>query len=87
MSLISWIIFGALAGWVASLITGRNSRMGCFSNMLIGVLGAFIGGFIMSLIGGQGFSDLSWNWTSFLVAVGGASLLLIITGWYRGRSK
>jgi uncharacterized membrane protein YeaQ/YmgE (transglycosylase-associated protein family) len=87
MSILSWVIFGALAGWIASMLTGRNSRMGCFSNILIGVLGAFLGGFIMNLIGGQGISDLSWNLTSFLVAVGGAALLLIITGWYRDRGK
>lgn len=85
MGLISWVIFGALAGWVASMVTGRNSRMGCFANIIIGVLGAIIGGFLYGLLTGSSFT-IVFNWLSFLVAVIGASLLLIITGWYgRGR--
>ncbi len=85
MGLLSWIIFGALAGWVASILTGRNSRMGCFSNIIIGVLGAIIGGFLYTLLTGNGIT-IGFTWLSFIVAVIGASLLLLITGWY-GRSR
>lgn len=85
MGLLSWIIFGALAGWVASIITGRNSRMGCFANIVIGVLGAIIGGFLYTLLTGNGIT-IGFTWLSFIVSVIGASLLLMITGWY-GRNR
>jgi len=79
MGILSWIIFGALAGWVASLITGRNARMGCLLNILVGVAGALIGGFLMGLITGNEFT-INWSWSSFLVAVVGAALFLAVTG-------
>ena len=81
MGLCSWILFGALAGWVASLIMGRNDQMGCLSNIIIGVVGAAIGGFLFSIIGG-GF-DIGFNLVSFAVAVLGAVILLGITGLFR----
>ena len=79
MGLVSWIIFGALAGWIASIITGRNERMGCLGNIAVGVVGALIGGFLMSFIGRGGVSG--FNLPSFFVAVLGAVLLLTLTGW------
>jgi len=82
MGLISWIIFGALAGWVASIIAGRVRGLGCLGNILIGVLGAFIGGFIVEWLTGAAVT-FAWNWRSFGVAVVGAVLLLAITGWGR----
>ena len=48
----SWILFGALAGWLASIITGRNNRQGCIMNIIVGIVGAFIGGAVYGLITG-----------------------------------
>lgn len=84
MGMLSWIIFGALAGWVASIIMGNNQRQGCITNIIIGIVGAFIGGFAVELITGQGV-NFAWNMNSFIVAVVGAVALLAITGW--GRRK
>lgn len=78
MGLLSWIIFGALAGWVASLITGRHQ--GCCLNIVVGVVGAFVGGFIVQLVTGRGLS-LGWNLRSFAVAVLGSVILLAIAGF------
>ncbi len=83
MGIVSWIVFGALAGWVASLLTGRNSRMGCLANIVVGVLGALIGGFIMNLIVGDG--SMNFDIGSFIVAVAGAVVLLLVTGWFMRR--
>lgn len=83
MGLCSWIVFGALAGWVASMITGRNSQMGCLANIIIGIVGAALGGLLVTLLGGGGITG--FNLPSFLVAVLAASLLLLITGWYQVR--
>jgi uncharacterized membrane protein YeaQ/YmgE (transglycosylase-associated protein family) len=86
MGIFSWIIFGALAGWVASMLTGRSQRMGCLANIFIGIFGAMLGGFIVELFGGRG--DITgFNWYSFGVAVLGAVVLLSITGWYNRSEK
>jgi uncharacterized membrane protein YeaQ/YmgE (transglycosylase-associated protein family) len=79
MNILIWIIFGALAGWIASMITGTNEEQGAIGNIIVGILGAFAGGFIMSLLGQGGVSG--FNLYSLLVAVGGAALLLYI--WSR----
>ncbi len=83
MGILSWIVFGAIAGWVASIIMGRNKRMGCISNIVVGIVGALIGGFLMSLVGNAGVSG--FNMQSFIVAVVGAVVFLGITGWWRRR--
>ena len=49
----SWIIFGALAGWIASILTGRNSQQGCLMNIIVGIVGAFLGGWGYTLITGR----------------------------------
>jgi uncharacterized membrane protein YeaQ/YmgE (transglycosylase-associated protein family) len=83
MGILSWIIFGALAGWIASLITGRNERQGCLMNIIVGIIGASLGGWIMSLFGGSGVTG--FNLPSFLVAVLGAVVLLAIVNFIFGR--
>lgn len=74
MGIISWIIFGGLAGWVASKITGHDASMGLLANIIVGIIGALVGGFVMSLIGKTGVSG--FNIYSFLVAIGGSILFL-----------
>jgi uncharacterized membrane protein YeaQ/YmgE (transglycosylase-associated protein family) len=54
MGICSWILFGAIAGWIASLITGRSDRMGCLGNIFVGIIGAAIGGAIVGIFGGSG---------------------------------
>lgn len=76
MGIISWIIFGALAGWVASKIMKTDHSMGAVANIVVGIVGAFIGGLVMSLLGGVGVTDFDFR--SFLVAVVGSVILLAI---------
>lgn len=81
---ISWIILGAIAGWLASIITGRNNRQGCLTNIVVGVVGAFLGGAVVSLITGNTFV-LGFSLTSFVVSVLGAVGLLLIVNLFSGR--
>jgi len=86
MGILSWIILGALAGWVASMIMGKNSSMGSIANIAVGIIGAFIGGFVMNSIGGHGVTG--FNLTSFLIALLGAVILLAIINLFsKGRTR
>ncbi|RPF47734.1 putative membrane protein YeaQ/YmgE (transglycosylase-associated protein family) [Hydrogenoanaerobacterium saccharovorans] len=81
MGIIAWVAFGALAGWIASLITGNDKKMGAGMNILVGIVGGFIGGLVMNLIGGYGITG--FNIWSLLVATGGAVVLLLIVNAIR----
>jgi uncharacterized membrane protein YeaQ/YmgE (transglycosylase-associated protein family) len=76
MSIIGWIVLGALAGWLASIITGRNAQMGCIANIVVGIIGGLIGGWVMSFFGGQGVTG--FNIPSLIVALIGAVILLFL---------
>jgi len=84
MGIIAWIVVGGLAGWIASLIMKTDERMGCFLNVIVGIVGAFIGGLVVQLITGQGF-DFGFNLPSLIVAILGAVILLFLYGLIRGR--
>lgn len=76
MGLISWLVLGGLAGWVASIVAGANARMGLLANILVGILGAVIGGWIFNFFGGSGVTG--FNAYSLLVATVGACALLFL---------
>lgn len=76
MNIIAWIILGGLAGWIGSLIVGTNKQQGCLMDIVVGIVGAFVGGLIFSLFGGTGVTG--FNIWSLLVAVIGAIVLLWI---------
>ena len=74
MGILSWIILGGLAGWLASIVMKRNDQMGCIANIVAGVVGAFVGGWVFSLFGGASVTGL--NLTSLIVAFVGAVIVL-----------
>ncbi len=76
MNIILWIIFGAIAGWLASLIMKTNREQGFVLDMVVGIVGAFLGGFIFNFFGARGVTG--FNLPSLLVAVLGAIVLLFI---------
>ena len=84
--IISWIVFGALAGWVASMIAGDNARQGWLGNIIVSIIGAFLGGLIFGLLFGGGTFTLAWNVGSFIAAVIGAIILLFILRAVQGRT-
>ena len=75
INIIVWIIVGALAGWLASIVMKTNQQQGLLQDIVIGIVGAFIGGFVLNLLGvGGGVSGL--NIASVLTAFIGAVILL-----------
>lgn len=81
--IITWIVVGGLAGWVASKITKTDASQGVVGNIVAGVIGAFVGGFVFGLIGGAGFTG--FNPWSFVVALVGAVIVLFIWKAITGR--
>lgn len=73
---LSWIIFGALAGWAASLLTGRRDQQGCLTNIVVGVIGAFLGGAIVSFLTNSDGFYFDWSVGSFVAAIIGSLVLL-----------
>ncbi len=84
MGFIAWIVLGALAGWIASLIAGTNRQQGCLIDIIVGIIGAFIGGFLYSTLTGRAF-NAGFNVPSLLIAVAGAVVLLFIVKAIQGR--
>lgn len=75
MSIIGWIFFGALTGWLASLIVNKRGE-GCILNMALGLVGALVGGFLFSAIGGSPVTG--FNLYSIFVAIMGAVIVLVV---------
>ncbi len=90
MGIIAWIIIGGVAGWLASLVTGTDARFGIIGNIVIGIVGALIGGFLLGLLGFSADHYRFSGWT-LLVAFAGAVVLLLIyraiVGWRGGYSR
>ena len=82
MSLVGWIIVGLIAGGLARWVV-KDDRTGCIYTMIVGVLGALIGGGLMSLIDEEGIDGFSFR--SIVVAAIGAVLLLLVLQAISGR--
>ena len=59
MNFFVWIVFGAIAGWIASILMKKNGQQGAIGNIVVGLIGALIGGFIMQQFGGQGVTGFN----------------------------
>ena len=81
--LISWVLFGLVAGIVAKLLMPGKDPGGCIVTSLIGIAGALLGGFLATALDFGGVA--AWDWRSFFIAVIGAILLLVIYRALKGR--
>lgn len=85
IGLLGWLIGGAIIGWLASIVTGRNAQQGLIGNIVAGIVGAFVGGALYGLLFGGGI-DFQWNLTSFIVALVGAIIVLAIWNFISRRT-
>lgn len=74
MGILAWILLGGVAGWLASIIIGTDASQGIIANIIVGIVGALLGGFVFNLFGGAGVTG--FNFYSLFVAIIGSALLL-----------
>ena len=84
MNILGWIVVGLIAGGLAIRVT-REERRGCIYSLVVGVLGALIGGALTQAATGDGLGDFSWR--SLLIAFLGACLLLLVLQAIGGRRR
>jgi uncharacterized membrane protein YeaQ/YmgE (transglycosylase-associated protein family) len=82
MGILAWLVLGLIAGFLASLVM-RGGGYGIVGDIIVGVVGAFIGGFVFSLFGGTGVTGL--NLWSLVVAFLGACILIALLRAVSGR--
>ncbi len=81
MNFLVWIIFGAIVGWVSSMLMKTDSQQGLLLDIIVGIVGATLGGMIMNFFGEAGVTG--FNVYSFIVALIGASVLLLLVKMVR----
>ncbi len=85
MSILSWILVGLVAGWLADAVMKGRGR-GILYSMILGVVGALLGGFLASALFGVGDPLTGFNITTLIVAFLGAVILVAIVRVLPGRS-
>ena len=83
MGWLAWLIVGAVAGWLASIVMKTNSQQGLLMDIVVGIVGAFIGGFLFNQFGAAGVTG--FNISSLIVAFVGAVVLLAVIRMLGGR--
>lgn len=89
MNFIGWIIVGGLLGWIASKVMNTDAQQGIFLNVIVGIVGAFLGGLVISPLLGTGtINDGDFSLASLGVSFLGAVVLLAIANLvFRGRAR
>lgn len=85
MGILLWVVFGALVGWIASMIMRTDQDQGAIANIIIGIVGAFIGGAVSNMLGGPDVSG--FNLTSLIVAILGAVILIFFIRMLTGGGR
>lgn len=84
MNLIIWLVVGGLIGWVASLLMDTDARQGLVLNVVVGIVGAFIGGYFLGpLVGGGTINQSDFSLPSLGVSLLGAVILLAVVKLFR----
>lgn len=81
MGILAWVLLGGVAGWIGSLLMDTDESQGILLNIVIGIVGAFIGGIVFNFFGGAGITG--FNLYSLFVATLGSVILLWIASLIR----
>jgi uncharacterized membrane protein YeaQ/YmgE (transglycosylase-associated protein family) len=85
LGILLWLIFGGFVGWIASIFTHDNARMGLFGNIVVGLVGSALGGWLASAIGIGTYNKFSLG--GLIISVIGACVLLFLINLIRGNRK
>ena len=83
INFILWIVMGAVIGWLASLIMRRNAEQGLLLDIVVGIVGSLLGGWLLSPLFGIESDLTTFNIPSLLIALLGAIILLAIINLFR----
>lgn len=86
INIIVWIIVGAIAGWLASMVMGTNRSQGLLADIIVGIIGGFLGGWLLNVLG-VGGAVTGLNIGSILTAFLGAVVLLALLRLIRGTAR
>jgi uncharacterized membrane protein YeaQ/YmgE (transglycosylase-associated protein family) len=86
MGILTWIVVGLIAGWLAGELM-RGSGFGLLGNIVVGIVGALLGGFLASALFNVPDPLTGFNITTLIVAFLGAVILLALIGLFRGRGR
>ncbi len=87
MEWLSWIIVGAIAGWLAGMLVKGDEGLGVIGHIVLGLLGALIGGYVVSLLTGNDPMDGVFDISTILTAVVGAVALVLVGSMVMGRGR
>jgi uncharacterized membrane protein YeaQ/YmgE (transglycosylase-associated protein family) len=84
MNFVIWLIVGGIVGWIASMIMGTNAQQGMVLNVIVGIVGAFLAGFILTPLLGIGtINQSNFSLPALLMSLGGAVMLLFVVRFLR----
>ena len=83
MSILAWIFLGGIAGWIGSIIMGTDASQGILLNIVVGIVGAMVGGFVFNMLGEGGVSG--FNLYSLIVATIGSVIFIWVLRLISGR--
>jgi uncharacterized membrane protein YeaQ/YmgE (transglycosylase-associated protein family) len=88
MNILIWLVVGGVLGWLASMVMKTDAEQGIFLNVVVGIIGAMLGGFLLSPLFGTGtINSGDFSLASLGVSFLGAVILLFIVNLFRGRGR
>lgn len=89
MNFILWLIVGGIIGWIASMIMRTDAQQGIFLNIIVGIVGALLAGWLITpLVGGSTINEGNFSLSGLLISLLGAIVLLAIVNLFRrGRAR
>ena len=89
MNFLIWLIVGGIIGWIASMVMKTDAQQGVILNVIVGIVGAFLGGLLISpLVGVPSINQTAFSVGAMLVSLVGAIILLAIVNFFRrGRAR